>query len=113
MKKVLGLFFLFLLTFSPLKAYEYNLSICMIFQNDAPYLKEWIEFHRLQGVDHFYLFNNLSTDNYQEILDPYIKEKVVTLFDWPHQSSNVQEWDQIQVWAYNAGFNVAKYQQNG
>jgi hypothetical protein len=32
-----------------------NLAITAIFQNEAPYLKEWIEFHLLMGAEHFYL----------------------------------------------------------
>ena len=27
------------------------LSVCAIFRNEAPYLREWIEFHRIIGVD--------------------------------------------------------------
>lgn len=88
--------------------YDYNLSICMIFQNDAPYLKEWIEFHRLLGAEHFYLYNNLSTDNYKEILKPYIKKGIVELTDWPYPSNNVQEWDNIQIAAYKHGLKQAK-----
>lgn len=46
-------------------------------------LKEWIEYHRIIGVDHFYLYNNFSSDNYLEILQPYIKKGIVTLTEWP------------------------------
>ncbi len=108
MNKILIKFVLtFLAFFSPLMGYNYNLSVCMIFQDDAPYLKEWIEFHRLAGVDHFYLYNNLSTDNYQEVLDPYIKNGIVDLIDWPFLSNNVQEWDGIQVAAYDHGWRLS------
>lgn len=62
---------------------KYNLSICAIFKNEANYLKEWIEYHRLVGVDHFYLYNNGSTDNFKNVLNPYIKKGHVTLINWP------------------------------
>jgi hypothetical protein len=62
--------------------YTYELAVCSVFQNEAPYLKEWIEFHRLVGVEHFYLYNNFSTDNFHEVLDPYIKSGIIELFDW-------------------------------
>lgn len=62
---------------------KYYLSICAIFRNEASYLKEWIEFHRLMGVDHFFLYNNLSDDNYFSILKYYIDQGIVTLRDWP------------------------------
>lgn len=61
---------------------NYELSVCAIFQNDARFLKEWIEYHRLVGVEHFWLYNNYSTDNYLEVLEPYISSGVVELNDW-------------------------------
>jgi len=38
------------------------LSICAIFKDEAPYLPEWIEFHRLVGVERFFLYDNGSGD---------------------------------------------------
>jgi Glycosyltransferase family 92 len=61
---------------------KHNLSICAIFKNEATYLKEWIEYHRLVGVDHFYLYDNNSTDCPHEILNHYIKEGLVSLIKW-------------------------------
>jgi len=46
------------------------LSICTIFKNEARYLREWIEFHRLVGVDHFYLYENRSEDDFAPVLAP-------------------------------------------
>lgn len=62
---------------------KYKVSICCIFKNEAKYLKEWIEFHLLIGVEHFYLFNNFSDDDFENILAPYISKDLVTLIDWP------------------------------
>ena len=42
----------------------YYLSILAIFKNEAMNLKEWIEHYILNGVEHFYLINNGSTDNF-------------------------------------------------
>ena len=65
------------------KTYKYEVSLCLIFKNEAKVLKEWIEYHQLIGIDHFYLYNNFSDDNYIAILNPYIKKGIVTLTDWP------------------------------
>ena len=70
--------------FSEIIAYEKELAICAIFQNEASYLKEWIEFHKLQGVEHFYLFNNRSNDQPEKVLDEYVKKGEITLVRWPH-----------------------------
>lgn len=85
----------------------YPLSICAIFQNEAPYLKEWIEFHRLQGVEQFYLYNNQSTDDYLSVLKPYRKAGLVTLIDWPYSyvPGDGAAWRAIQMGAYDDCLN--------
>jgi hypothetical protein len=62
----------------------YNFYLCAIFKNEAKYLKEWIEYHLLLGVEHFYLYNNFSSDDYLDVLQYYIDVKLVTLYDWPY-----------------------------
>jgi glycosyltransferase involved in cell wall biosynthesis len=60
-----------------------HLAICAIFKNEAPYLREWIEFHRLVGVEQFHLYQNRSDDGYQSVLQPYIQEGLVQVTEWP------------------------------
>lgn len=60
---------------------KYNLALGAIFKNEAPYFKEWIEHYLTRGVQHFYLINDGSTDDYLKALDPYIKLKLVTIFN--------------------------------
>lgn len=62
--------------------YTWNLGLCTIFQNEARWLKEYIEFYILIGVEHFYLYNHQSTDNYKEVLKPYIDKGIVQIIDW-------------------------------
>jgi hypothetical protein len=59
------------------------LSICAIYRDEAPYLREWIEFHRLVGVEHFFLYDNGSADDHRAALAPYLDRGLVTLHDWP------------------------------
>lgn len=82
--------------------FGYELSVCAIFQDEAPYLKEWIEFHKIQGAEHFYLYNNNSTDDFRDVLDPYIHNHEVTLIEWPktYSDGDRNAWDQIQRGAY-------------
>lgn len=68
----------------------------MIFQNEAPYLKEWIEFHKLVGVEHFYLYNNASQDNFSEVLAPYVESGIVELIDWNEVAESHSHWQLIQ-----------------
>jgi hypothetical protein len=75
-----------------LAALLYNLGVTAIFQDEAPYMKEWIDHHRSVGADHFWLYNNNSSDNYLEVLKPYIEEGVVELIEWPSIKEEL-DWD--------------------
>lgn len=77
--------------------YSYKLSILAIFQNKECFLKEWIDFHRLMGVEHFYLFNHLSSDDYLSVLQPYLSIGLVELYDWPYPSQEGDEADWTRV----------------
>ena len=67
--------------FGQLAASKCELAVTAIFQNEAPYLREWLEYHKLIGVERFYLFNHYSSDNFREILEPYIRDETVKLVD--------------------------------
>ncbi len=64
------------------------LSICAIMRNEAPYLKEWIEYHKIVGVERFYLFDNESTDNTKDVLQPYIDAGLVIYTYAPGDKKN-------------------------
>ncbi len=92
-----SLIFLSTLRASPPK---YELVVCTIFRDDAKYLPEWIEFHHKQGVEHFYLYNNLSSDHPEKVLKNYIKKEIVTLIHWPYEHYAQEDWNRIQCAAY-------------
>jgi glycosyl transferase family 92 len=60
-----------------------SLAICAIFRNEAPYLAEWVSFHRLQGVERFYLYDNGSTDDWRSELEPELATGRIEVRDWP------------------------------
>lgn len=61
-------------------AKKYQFSICTVFQNEEKFLKEWLEYHLLIGVEHFYLYDNGSRDRLLDVIRPYIEKGVVTLY---------------------------------
>ena len=61
------------------------------------------------GVQHFYLYNNNSNDNYLEILTPYLDAKEVDLFDWPVETYSQQDYlYQLQLPVYRHALELAK-----
>ncbi len=72
--------------------FKHEVSICAIFKDEAMIIDEWIRYHLTCGVDHFYLYNNNSTDNYLPVLDKYIKNGLVDLYDWPMQAAQMEAY---------------------
>ena len=56
----------------------YNLCVCAVFKNEAHILDEWIRHYLDRGIDHIYLINDFSNDNFQEIIDQFGSK--ITLF---------------------------------
>jgi Glycosyltransferase family 92 len=81
---------------------KYTLSICAIVRNEARYILEWIAFHKAIGVDHFYIYDNQSTDDTTDILLRLEAAGLVTLTSWPDSTPAVVESGLgPQVPAYN------------
>lgn len=59
------------------------LCVAACLKNEAPYLEEWLEYHLLMGVEHFYLYDNDSSDDPASVLEPYIRQGLVTCTAWP------------------------------
>ena len=73
------------------------LSIAAIVKNEGYYIEEWIKFHRQQGVEHFYIFDNESTDNTVDILK---KCNDVTIIHTPGKC--------MQLYAYNTAIDITR-----
>jgi Glycosyltransferase family 92 len=68
------------------------LSVGAIYRDEARYLPEWLEFHRLVGVERFFLYNNRSTDDHLEVLEPYVDDGTVVVHDWPQYPGQVDAY---------------------
>lgn len=97
-----------------LTEYQHKVSICAFFKNEEKFIKEWIEYHKLIGVDHFYLYNTKNNDNSKKQVQSYITQGVVTWIDWPSMTFSHEEETEkmmqalaIQIPAYE---HAAKYE---
>lgn len=59
------------------------LAVCAIFRNEARFLAEWLTHYELQGVEHFYLYDDRSTDDPEPVLRPWLDRGMVTLEEVP------------------------------
>lgn len=60
-------------------SYKYFLSVCLAIKNEAKYMEEFIQHYIDQGVDHFYIINNNSDDNIEEVINNSVYCSNVTL----------------------------------
>lgn len=63
----------------------YNFTSIMWVKDETPYIPEWIEFHLIQGVDHFILYNDDSIDGIYEALEPYISAGLLEIRLFPDE----------------------------
>lgn len=79
----------------------YNIAICAIVKNEARYFAEWLEYHKLVGVEHFYIYNNnIVDDGLLEICAAY--HDCVTLIDWPLQADQQRQAYQDYIGKYSS-----------
>lgn len=64
------------------------LSIVCIIKNEARYIREWIAYYRLMGVEHIFLFDNGSTDKIELAIEQEMKSGYVTFI--PFKGANAQ-----------------------
>ncbi|HWW83567.1 MAG TPA: glycosyltransferase family 92 protein [Vicinamibacterales bacterium] len=61
----------------------FSLAVVAIVKDEGRCLEEWLAYHILLGCEHFYLFDNGSTDDSQKVLKKFITYGYVTRIDWP------------------------------
>ena len=59
--------------------YKYNLSIVSIMKYEEDYVEEWVRYHHILGVDHFYIYDNNEDSYMRQVLKQYIEKDIVTL----------------------------------
>lgn len=66
-----------------------KLAVCAVFENEAPYLPEFLAYHHLVGVEHFVLYDNGSTDDPARAIRGTKLAEHVTLIGWPQQPAHL------------------------
>jgi hypothetical protein len=85
----------------PKLKFPHKLAILAIAKNEGAYFKEWLEYHRLVGVEKFYIYDNESDDDTKKVLAPYIKSGIV---EYTYRPGEKQ-----QIPVYNEGVKKYKY----
>ncbi len=69
-----------------------HLGVVVMIRDEAPYLAEWLAYHHALGVDHFFVYDNRSTDALHEVVEPWVGHGLVTLVHWPSPGGQIDAY---------------------
>ncbi len=62
-----------------------GVALCVRIRDEAPALREFVEYYIAAGVKQIFFYEARSVDNFREVLEPFIEAGYVTLIqNWPH-----------------------------
>ncbi len=68
---------------------KYHIAIVAMFKNEAWIIKSWIQHYLRQGINHFYLIDNGSQDDYQNEIVEFM-DKITLIIDPTHYPIQTQ-----------------------
>ncbi len=88
---------------------KFFLTSMLVFKDEAIYLKEWLDYNILLGFQHFYLYDNQSSDKPLKVLKWYIDNDIVSYhqinrklgfesLSWPHREENIKQYGSDSEW---------------
>lgn len=87
------------------KPFDDELSMVAILKNEAPYVREWVEYYRLLGATKFYIYDNDSQDNVKDVISDYIDAGIVVYEQFPGRYiQNMAYTHAIQKYAHRTRF---------
>lgn len=72
--------------------YDYSLAAVCIVKQEEKNIYEWIEYHRLKGIEHFYIYDNGESTELAELLQPYIEKRIVDLIVYPGEAKQLSAY---------------------
>lgn len=62
-----------------------GVALCVRIRDEAPNLREFVEYYLSAGVSHIFFYEAQSEDDFHAVLDPFVESGSVTLIEnWPH-----------------------------
>lgn len=65
------------------------LALCCIAKDEDPFFREWIAYHALLGVEHFYIYDNMSATPVRQMLRGWVDEERITIRRVPGEKMQV------------------------
>lgn len=75
------------------KKRERHISIVLIAKDEDRDICEWLDYHRMIGVEHFYVYDNGSRPSFRYLLEPYIRNGLVTYHWFPGELKQLEAYN--------------------
>lgn len=82
--------------------FKYEMAAVAISKNEGPYIREWLEYHKIVGFQKFFIYDNESSDDTKQVLQPYIETGLV---EYTYIQGKARQLD-----AYNDAINKHKHE---
>lgn len=63
---------------------EHLLAASIRVKDEARFLPEWLAHHHNLGVEHFFVYDNNSSDDTEAVVAPFVERGLVTYVPWPN-----------------------------
>jgi hypothetical protein len=73
------------------------LTLCCIAKDETLYLKEWVDYHTLLGVERFIIYDNESTIPIRQSLADYLTDEYVTVIDVQGKGAQIPAYGHCQM----------------
>jgi hypothetical protein len=89
----------------------------VICRGEDDYLVEWLEFHRMMGVEHFFIYDNGPEPRTRTLLAPYLAEGLVSHIpfpdlDWPGLRAHWSDYGRPSIQEVAYGHCLARYRRH-
>jgi hypothetical protein len=71
---------------------KWRVALAAIVKDEEDYIVDWICYHTSIGVDHFFVYDNGSTDRTRDLLIKFVNGGLVTLISWPMRGGQVDAY---------------------
>jgi hypothetical protein len=75
--------------------YKWDLAVLCIVKNEEMVLEEWLEHNIWQGVQHFYIIDNGSTDGTKNIIQRYVSKGLATYYYMDGKAKQAEHYNKV------------------
>ena len=86
---------------APKKSPKHVLTMCTMTKNMDRYIPHWLDYYKLLGVEHVYIYDNAALSTLPKTSKRYVDSGFLTIIPWAHKASPNKTYLEVQVASEN------------